>query len=78
MTGSTKTPEHADSCPIHESMHGRSPGEGRGMNHQEDENAEAPGMGPDGMASVHDVGAYAPSNGWSWRSNSRHRRGSPT
>ena len=60
MTGSTKTPEHADSCPIHESMHGRSPGEGRGMNHQEDENAEAPGMGPDGMASVHDVGAYAP------------------
>ena len=38
MTGSTKTPEHADSCPIHESMHGRSPGEGRGMNHQEDKN----------------------------------------
>lgn len=30
------------------------------MNHQEDKNAEAPGMGPDGMASVHDVGAYAP------------------
>ena len=60
MTGSTKTPEHADSCPIHESMHGRSPGEGREMNHQEDKNAEAPGMGPDGMASVHDVGAYAP------------------
>lgn len=59
MTGSTKTPEHADSCPIHESMHGHSPGEGRGMNHQEDENAEAPGMGSDGMASVHDVGAYA-------------------
>lgn len=26
MTGSAKTPEHADSCPIHESMHGRSPG----------------------------------------------------
>ncbi|MDB6874994.1 hypothetical protein PMT39_04770, partial [Bifidobacterium longum] len=30
------------------------------MNYQEDKNAEAPGMGPDGMASVHDVGAYAP------------------
>lgn len=29
------------------------------MNHQEDKNAEAPGMGPDGMASGHDVGAYA-------------------